>query len=959
MAAPTQALPPWLSFTTVTLPQTTETSLVYLPLTYFGPSIPLGTLWTYGGLSSPAPTSSVASTSTTSTPISSRSSITSTTPSTTASSATPSATPSAPSTSAIVSSTSASAPSSSASASASTVPTAATSSSGLTRGQLIGIVIGSILGAIVLFLFLLCCGIRFRERRKQQAAAAGEEALGTTEPKSRTKFTALFPRRHRRRTRTRFTMVTPPVGGGEDELDDDWQVVASPTSPSSPPGGRETEPGRGATEADPFLTRARLPNPHPGGSSGSPQSNPANNAGTNSNSASSRGTTSSGTNASGYGVLLAHPSLSMPALAPDGNPFDATQPQTLQNLPPGAGPPVPGRRILSPSQMAILVEEDDNVLPRASEDDGSHLSGEGEEAEVVVARRVAVSQASAGPSMAGASSGKEKRRSWIPRFSWLSHSARNSRDIEEEGGLLLFDAGRHSPSGSVSSPGPLSPLDSPPRLVPPAAATTSGNGHGEMREFGARPLLPFLSLSRPVSGVGGSRPISGVSGMSSDGTNGSGKSGGTVFTDARETLSTQGSRAPLHTPETGEGDDVLAGAGAAEGGPQGTADPLDVPAPAPLAAFASSSQHSLHHTRTASSSLHQSSAASLSNLQTTLAGSTTSKSNTTLAGGTPATGHAPLKPERVYAYPHGPPGLGFDYPHGQAPGPGQGWDAAGLELGFSRPASHSKLGTFGSANVGPVPPMPTPIPSFGAAVPGIRVVGASASSGSFLGGVSAPFALPVVGGRSSAPHLSLDLDDAPPGAEGEWRLLGRSTHSLLGSDGSLTGSGSHEWGVGVGDAGEAGRRGTFGGTAAQYHHTQGPSSEQGSFHSRLNSSLNSSSLSSSSAHSRLHSQNPSSGASHSLYPSSGSTGSGSARARALAHAGSVEGPMSPAVSAFGHRAREAGDNSGSSGSGGGRRQENSSGSGAGSPLALARSRSPASPLLSPWAGGLDSDWRPT
>ncbi|KAJ7149811.1 hypothetical protein C8R43DRAFT_1006677, partial [Mycena crocata] len=51
--APTQALPPWLSFTTITEPQTTQTTLLYLPLTYYGPSIPLNSDWTYGGLTSP------------------------------------------------------------------------------------------------------------------------------------------------------------------------------------------------------------------------------------------------------------------------------------------------------------------------------------------------------------------------------------------------------------------------------------------------------------------------------------------------------------------------------------------------------------------------------------------------------------------------------------------------------------------------------------------------------------------------------------------------------------------------------------------------------------------------------------------------------------------------------------------------------------------------------------------
>lgn len=142
------------------------------------------------------------------------------------------------------------------------------------------------------------------------------------------------------------------------------------------------------------------------------------------------------------------------------------------------------------------------------------------------------------------------------------------------------------------------------------------------------------------------------------------------------------------------------------------------------------------------------------------------------------------------------------------------WDAAGLELGFARPPSNERLGTFGSTNVVPVP--------VAVLAPGIRVVGASTSSSlgatgngnATAGGGGerrSPFmrpgaaSLPFVEGRSNAPHLSLDLDDAPPGAEGRWRLLGASAHSLLGSSSSL-GAASQEWAAGAG----AEWRGTFG-----------------------------------------------------------------------------------------------------------------------------------------------------
>ncbi|KAJ7267001.1 hypothetical protein B0H12DRAFT_1257700 [Mycena haematopus] len=462
------------------------------------------------------------------------------------------------------------------------------------------------------------------------------------------------------------------------------------------------------------------------------------------------------------------------------------------------------------------------------------------------------------------------------------------------------------------------------------------------------------------AGAGAARPISGTSAMSSDGTggtNGSGKSAGTVYEDAKETLSTRGSRADSRMGGQAQGED-------APPMPQGPGqDPLDAPAPRHSRRLRAPRRCIQQHSRDGSTSAQTAGSATAS---ATLGGSA---SNTTLA--TPATGHAPLKPERVY----GPPGLGafdaqslnfaahgltspnpaanptvnaFAPPHALTnafappPMPGKGskgsvgsWDKAGLELGFSRAASHSLLGTFGSANAVPVDTHRW------VAVwrrRGWRGVWESAER------------------SGSAPHLSLDLDDAPPGAEGRWRLLGGSAHSLmLGSSSSL--AASQEWGEG------AGRRGTFGlSPAAQYHHSPGHSSEHDSGHSRVgNSSVNSSSLSSASSHAH----GPRLPTAHSLYPSSGS--GNSARARILAHAGSVEGPMSPTLSAFGHLARDRdGEHSGSSGSSG-RRQENSSGSGSGSGADRARSPlvragspgSPVSPLLSPWAGGLGPDWHPT
>ncbi|KAJ7824445.1 hypothetical protein B0H14DRAFT_2823733 [Mycena olivaceomarginata] len=169
-----------------------------------------------------------------------------------------------------------------------------------------------------------------------------------------------------------------------------------------------------------------------------------------------------------------------------------------------------------------------------------------------------------------------------------------------------------------------------------------------MREFGARALLPFLA-SRPGSGVAaGSRPMSGVSGpsgTSSDGTTGSGKSGGTVYTDARETLSTRGSR-PSSRVRGWEGAEAPPPTPPLPTPLSQSHDPLDAPAPPALAAFAGS-QTSLHRQQSREEEedeelLHHSrdnSMSGTSHQQTaTLAGSA---SNTTLATDTP------LKPERA------------------------------------------------------------------------------------------------------------------------------------------------------------------------------------------------------------------------------------------------------------------------------------------------------------------------
>ncbi|KAF8872577.1 hypothetical protein BD779DRAFT_1572256 [Infundibulicybe gibba] len=140
MAAPSQEFPPWLTniVTTITdpngVPLTTSASVMFLPLTYYGPSIPLNSDWTYGGLTSPASSSTLSTTATTSL------TTTSATPtSLTITNATPTPTPIPTAT--VPTSTTTPRPS---------VSSTASLSSSLTRGQLIGIIIASILGLIFL-----------------------------------------------------------------------------------------------------------------------------------------------------------------------------------------------------------------------------------------------------------------------------------------------------------------------------------------------------------------------------------------------------------------------------------------------------------------------------------------------------------------------------------------------------------------------------------------------------------------------------------------------------------------------------------------------------------------------------------------------------------------------------------------------------------------------------------------
>ncbi|KAF9220714.1 hypothetical protein BS17DRAFT_787035 [Gyrodon lividus] len=142
--AGTQQLPPWMTLLTTVItnsqgqPVATSTTTLQLPLTYYGPSIPLGTdgAWTWGGLTSPASTTSMSSTTTPTSFTTTHMSFTSTSTTTT----TPITT-------------------------VSTTPYPYSSTSTLSKGALIGIIFGAIV-FFILILLLFICLVRYRARRR-------------------------------------------------------------------------------------------------------------------------------------------------------------------------------------------------------------------------------------------------------------------------------------------------------------------------------------------------------------------------------------------------------------------------------------------------------------------------------------------------------------------------------------------------------------------------------------------------------------------------------------------------------------------------------------------------------------------------------------------------------------------------------------------------------------------------
>lgn len=444
MAAPTQAYPPWLTpvpsvVTDAAGEPTTSTSIEYLPLTYFGPSIPLGTLWVYGGsvspvfsvttlasttitatifsTTSPTTTSAIPTTSVTTTSSLSSSSTSTTSFSTTAATSTTSfsATPSASVSSHLTSSST---------TSSSILPTPTVSMAGqLSRGQLIGIIVAGILTLIFIFACLIF-------------------------------FWLCYKQRSNRNSRTRFSYITP--------IDEDYFVIG--------PGGRspgEGSPRHSGEEADPFLQRSRGPIAGPSGTQTQEMTQVGPELGVlppprmplpPTGSVSSSGSSSTG--ASGYGVLLDRPSLGLLPSTPEENvgehePLSPDDMQRIQNesvLPSdqdqdpddeytGAyaysnSPLLPPPRLVDPEKAFRPM--DPLRLPFKSRQ--SHLSHQSsfpidaEEAVTLTARRVKVESVSphyspvstgspAGPSTSGGGLLDALRLSGLGRLSWFNTSS--------------------------------------------------------------------------------------------------------------------------------------------------------------------------------------------------------------------------------------------------------------------------------------------------------------------------------------------------------------------------------------------------------------------------------------------------------------------------------------------------------------------------------------------------------
>ncbi|KAF8903719.1 hypothetical protein CPB84DRAFT_1823828 [Gymnopilus junonius] len=529
MAQPSQVFPPWLSPTVVVVtnaggaPVATETSIEYIAPTYFGPSIPLGTLYSFGGTSEPptvilpgqTTTSAVAtSVTTTATPTTTALTTTSATSSSPTSASSISFSASSSSTASLTSFVSSSL-SQSASLTSSSFPSASSTGGvtpiaghSLSKGQLVGIIVASILAVIVSFVAGITLWLCLKGRRKRRSQLN----------------------------------ILP--------IDDDYEII--------PPGGHlpgDGSPRHSGEEGDPFLqhhggaaiagpSRAPRVPPPPVASTGSKSSG----------STANTGSDSSNSHASGFGVLLDRPSLGYLPITPEhdettGQPLSPTDMARIQResvLPDDENqydengqytgayaisqdPQVPPR-LVEPSATTPLLGGDSDNAPFTTQPSylsekssfGSHEEGE---PSILTARRIKAedlgprtnSESTAGPShrtstgflgalgLGGLAN--------IGRLSWFRNldSPRNSRAIS-------------TPDYTAD---PLTEKD----IEIGRSGLLSPHSAGS---FGVRPRLG--------AGVGtlpdGTRPISSTSARS-------GASGGTLYHDAQSSLPSTPLLAPL------------------------------------------------------------------------------------------------------------------------------------------------------------------------------------------------------------------------------------------------------------------------------------------------------------------------------------------------------------------------------------------------------------------------------
>ncbi|KAJ7584965.1 hypothetical protein C8J56DRAFT_1166186 [Mycena floridula] len=500
MSAPTQELPSWLTYiaTTVTVDGTPipTSTLVYLPLTYYGPSIPLGSLWTFGGSTSPASTSTSPTSSSTllSVTTSATPSSLSATPSSI--SATPSsisATPSSTTSNPLSSSSSSSSPSLSSSSSSpfasnsSTATAVSAPHTGLQRDALIGVIVACIIGVIFIFMaVLVVLLIRSTRRRRREAL-------------------------------------------------EQWEILGTDGRPAG-----EGSPRHSGEESDPFLQPRSGPNMQQSGPGNpvtlanvAPQSNSPN------NSASSRGSAvgSSGSSAilGHYGTELPRSERRGPILSQEELSFqlgDEPRPNT------DFGPSMPPRLVASsgPSAYRNLSP----LPPMAEEMYGNH----GPRAELSSGN----SEVSISPSLKEEEINQPAvmlaRRVRVPSQDTDDRQGPSNRPISWKnlGIGALADLARRSwfgndPSGSSSKRN---------SRVPSFVATGLTDGDmeagrallsgGEPSGTGSGRHSPLLPPRRPGVGLtaSGDRPDSGVSGVSARST--SGGSGTSVYHDADSSL---------------------------------------------------------------------------------------------------------------------------------------------------------------------------------------------------------------------------------------------------------------------------------------------------------------------------------------------------------------------------------------------------------------------------------------